>query len=146
MTKHNKVPIFVIFVRFLIKTVGLHCITTQNRVLNISSCVGKNSGMYISTAEIDTATYIALSNDNVLSARTFEHDGYVVIALLTGPIFSQTERMALKNSVQTDVSDRLDVSLEKVIVTFDMELYRAMDEVDDLDKQKLLAMALERCD
>ena len=146
MTKYNKVPIFVIFVRFLIKTVGLHCITTQNLVLNISSCVGKNSGMYLSTAEIDTATYIALSNDNVLSARTFEHDGYVVIALLTGPIFSQTERMALKNSVQTDVSDRLDVSLEKVIVTFDMELYRAMDEVDDLDKQKLLAMALERCD
>ena len=146
MTKHNKVPIFVIFVRFLIKTVGLHCITTQNRVLNISYCVGKNSGMYLSTAEIDTATYIALSNDNVLSARIFEHDGYVVIALLTGPIFSQTERMALKNSVQADVSDRLDVSLEQVIVTFDMELYRAMDEVDDLDKQKLLAMALERCD
>ena len=146
MTKHNKVPIFVIFVRFLIKTVGLHCITTQNRVLNISYCVGKKSGMYLSTAEIDTATYIALSNDNVLSARIFEHDGYVVIALLTGPIFSQTERMALKNSVQADVSDRLDVSLEQVIVTFDMELYRAMDEVDDLDKQKLLAMALERCD
>ena len=146
MTKHNKVPFFVIFVRFLIKTVGLHCITTQNKVLNISSCVGKNSGMYLSTAEIDTATYIALSNDNVLSARTFEHDGYVVIALLTGPIFSQTERVSLKNSVQEDVSDRLDVSLEQVIVTFDMELYRAMDEVDDLDKQKLLAMALERCD
>ena len=146
MTKHNKVPFFVIFVRFLIKTVGLHCITTQNKVLNISSCVGKNSGMYLSTAEIDTATYIALSNDNVLSARTFEHDGYVVIALLTGPIFSQTERLALKNSVQEDVSDRLDVSLEQVIVTFDMELYRAMDEVDGLDKQKLLAMALERCD
>lgn len=146
MTKHNKVPIFVIFVRFLIKTVGLHCITTQNFGLNISACIGKNSGMYLSTAEIDTATYIALSNDNVLSARIFEHDGYVVIALLTGPIFSQTERMALKNSVQADVSDRLDVSLEQVIVTFDMELYRAMDEVDDLDKQKLLAMALERCD
>ena len=48
--------------------------------------------------------------------------------------------------MQADVSDRLDVSLEQVIVTFDMELYRAMDEVDDLDKQKLLAMALERCD
>lgn len=146
MTKHNKVPIFVIFVRFLIKTVGLHCITTQNFGLNISACIGKNSGMYLSTAEIDTATYIALSNDNVLSARIFEHDGYVVIALLTGPIFSQTERMALKNSVQADVSDRLEISLEQVIVTFDMELYRAMDEVDDLDKQKLLAMALERCD
>lgn len=146
MTKHNKVPIFVIFVRFLIKTGGLHCITTQNKVLNIFAYTGKNSGMYLSTAEIDTATYIALSNDNVLSARIFEHDGYVVIALLTGPIFSQTERMALKNSVQADVSDRLDVSLEQVIVTFDMELYRAMDEVDDLDKQKLLAMALERCD
>ena len=146
MTKHNKVPIFVIFVRFLIKTICLHHLATQNLVLNIFAYTGKNSGMYLSTAEIDTATYIALSNDNVLSARTFEHDGYVVIALLTGPIFSQTERMALKKSVQTDVSDRLDVSLEQVIVTFDMELYRAMDEVDGLDKQKLLAMALERCD
>ena len=145
MTKHNKVPIFVIFVRFLIKTICLHHLATQNLVLNIFAYTGKNSGMYLSTAEIDTATYIALSNDNVLSARAFEHDGYVVIALLTGPIFSQTERIALKNSVQADVSDRLDVSLEQVIVTFDMELYRAMDEVDDLDKQKLLAMALERC-
>ena len=67
----------------------------------------------------------------------------VVIAVLTAPIFSQTERQNLIASVKSMVAEDLNISQDQVIVTYDMELFRAMDEVKNEDKERLLEKAIK---
>ncbi len=100
--------------------------------------------MYTMASNVDTIQFVVFEYENILSARVFEHNGYTVVAILTGPIFSATERNSLKESVKEDVATTIGVDSAKVIITFDMELFRALDDVKSQDKDKLLAMALNR--
>ena len=95
-------------------------------------------------SQIDVAEYVALNYDQVVAVRTFDHDGYVVVAVLTCPIFSQKERQDLLKSIKWTVAEELNLSKDKVIVSYDMELFRAMDQIDDEKKPLLLEMAMSR--
>ena len=88
------------------------------------------------------AESIALNFEQVVAVRTFDHNGYVVIAVLTGPIFSQRERQELLASIKNMVAESLDISPIQVVATYDMELFRAMDNVKDEDKDRLLEKAI----
>ena len=88
------------------------------------------------------AESIALNFEQVVAVRTFDHNGYVVIAVLTGPIFSQKERQELLASIKNMVAESLDISPIQVVATYDMELFRAMDNVKDEDKERLLEKAI----
>ena len=88
------------------------------------------------------AESIALNFEQVVAVRTFDHNGYVVIAVLTGPIFSQRERQELLASIKNMVAESLDISPIQVVATYDMELFRAMDNVKDEDKNRLLEKAI----
>lgn len=96
------------------------------------------------TSQTDIAQYVALNHEQVLSARTFECDGYVVVVVLTTPIFSATERDELKCSIKQSVLNELSLEDDKVIVTFDMEIYRGAFDADEQEKTELLALAKER--
>ena len=89
------------------------------------------------------AEAVALSFDQIVAVRTFDHNGYVVVAILTGPIFSHRERQDLFESVKSMVAEELEIDCEQVIVTYDMELFRAMDQVNDEDKERLLEKAMK---
>ena len=100
--------------------------------------------MFTIQSQGDVAEYVALNYNQVVAARTFDHDGYVVIAVLTCPIFSQNERQDLLQSIKWTVAEELSLSTDKVIVSYDMELFRAMDQVSDEEKPLLLEMAMNR--
>ena len=100
--------------------------------------------MFTIQSQGDVAEYVALNYNQVVAARTFDHDGYVVIAVLTCPIFSQKERQNLLQSIKWTVAEELSLSTDKVIVSYDMELFRAMDQVSDEEKPLLLEMAMNR--
>ena len=104
---------------------------------------GKNSIMFTIESQGNIAESVALSFEQIVAVRTFDHDGYVVIAVLTAPIFSQTERQNLIASVKSMVAEDLNITQDQVIVTYDMELFRAMDEVKNEDKERLLEKAIK---
>ena len=89
------------------------------------------------------AEAVALSFDQIVAVRTFDHNGYVVVAILTGPIFSQRERQDLIESVKCMVAEELEIGYDQVIVSYDMELFRAMDQINDEDKERLLEKAMK---
>lgn len=98
--------------------------------------------MFTIQIQADITEAVALSFDQIVAVRTFDHNGYVVVALLTGPIFSQKERLSLLESVRSMVAESLKMSEDQVLVTYDMELFRAMSEVNDEDKDRLLEKAI----
>ena len=106
--------------------------------------IGNNQVMFTIQSQGDVAEYVALNYDQVVAVRTFDHDGYVVVAVLTCPIFSQKERQDLLQSIKWTVAEELSLSTDKVIVSYDMELFRAMDQVSDEEKPLLLEMAMNR--
>ena len=106
--------------------------------------IGNTQVMFTIQSQGDVAEYVALNYNQVVAARTFDHDGYVVIAVLTCPIFSQKERQDLLQSIKWTVAEELSLSTDKVIVSYDMELFRAMDQVSDEEKPLLLEMAMNR--
>lgn len=95
------------------------------------------------TTSVDIASYVTLSFEQVLSARILEHNNHVVIAILTTPIFSASERIALKEQIRSDVAVKVDFDPSNVIVTFDMDVYRALG-CDNPDKDRILNEAIER--
>ena len=98
--------------------------------------------MFTIESHANIAEAVALSFEEIVAVRTFDHNGYVVVALLTGPIFSQKERLDLLDAVKSMVAEELDLSKEQVIATYDMELFRAIDDVKDEDKERLLEKAI----
>lgn len=105
--------------------------------------MGKKSSMFTIQYQSNIAEAVALSFEQIVAVRTFDHNGYVVVAVLTGPIFSQRERLDLVESVKSMVAEELDISDDQVIVTYDMELFRAMDDVNDEDKERILEKAIK---
>jgi hypothetical protein len=97
--------------------------------------------MFTIQSQANIAEVVALSFEQIVAVRTFDHNGYVVIAVLTGPIFSYKEKQNLLQDIKTMVAENLDLSPEHVIVSYDMELFRAMDNVEDKDKAQLLEKA-----
>ena len=97
--------------------------------------------MFTIQSQANIAEAVALSFEQIVAVRTFDHNGYVVIAVLTGPIFSYKEKQNLLQDIKTMVAENLDLSTEHVIVSYDMELFRAMDNVEDEDKAQLLEKA-----
>jgi hypothetical protein len=97
--------------------------------------------MFTIQSQANIAEAVALSFEQIVAVRTFDHNGYVVIAVLTGPIFSYKEKQNLLQNIKTMVAENLDLSPEHVIVSYDMELFRAMDNVEDEDKAQLLEKA-----
>lgn len=97
--------------------------------------------MFTIQSQANIAEAVALSFEQIVAVRTFDHNGYVVIAVLTGPIFSYKEKQNLLQDIKTMVAENLDLSPEHVIVSYDMELFRAMDNVEDEDKAQLLEKA-----
>ena len=95
------------------------------------------------SAPVDVASYVALSFEEVLSARTLSHNGYMVVAVLTTPLFSASERIALKEQIRLDIAERLNVDINKVLVTFDMEIYRSIDG-DNVDSDTVVQKAIDR--
>ncbi|MBR2334331.1 MAG: hypothetical protein IKA59_03210 [Clostridia bacterium] len=93
-------------------------------------------------SQANVAETITLNYEQVVAVRSFDHNGYVVIAVLTGPIFSQRERIDLVKSIKTMVAEQLSISIDNVVVSYDMELFRAMDSIDDEDKDQLLEKAI----
>jgi hypothetical protein len=97
--------------------------------------------MFTIQSQANIAEAVALSFEQIVAVRTFDHNGYVVIAVLTGPIFSYKEKQNLLQDIKTMVAENLDLSPEHVIVSYDMELFRAMDNVENEDKAQLLEKA-----
>ena len=89
-------------------------------------------------SQANVAEIITLNYEQVVAVRSFDHNGYVVIAVLTGPIFSQRERIDLVKSIKTMVAEQLSISIDNVVVSYDMELFRAMDSIDDEDRRWLV--------
>ncbi|MBO7222226.1 MAG: hypothetical protein J6V37_04165 [Clostridia bacterium] len=99
--------------------------------------------MFTIQSEANIAENIVLSFEQVVAVRTFEHNGYVVVAVLTGPIFSQAERQELLQSIKDMVADTLEISQIQILASYDMELFRAMDNIGDNEKDKLLEKATQ---
>ncbi len=100
--------------------------------------------MYAITSQAEIAEAITFGYEKILSARTLEYNGYIVVAVLTEPIFSIAERTDLKRSIKQDITSALNDIETTIVVSFDMELYRALSDVENHDKDKLIAMALSR--
>ena len=99
--------------------------------------------MFTIQSQANIAENIVLSFEQVVAVRTFEHNGYVVVAVLTGPIFSQAERRELLQSIKDMVADTLEISQSQILASYDMELFRAMDNISDNEKDKLLEKAMQ---
>ena len=110
-------------------------------VLHTFHRIGNTWIMFTIQSQANIAEAVALSFEQIVAVRTFDHNGYVVIAVLTGPIFSYKEKQNLLQNIKTMVAENLDLSPEHVIVSYDMELFRAMDNVQDEDKAQLLEKA-----
>ena len=98
--------------------------------------------MFTIQSQANITESIALSFDEVVAVRTLEHNGYIVVAVLTGPIFSQIERDNLLQSIKNMVADTLDIADKQVITSYDMELFRALGNIDEYDKDKILEKAM----
>ena len=99
--------------------------------------------MFTIQSQANIAENIILSFDQVVAVRTFKHNGYVVVAVLTGPIFSQAERQELLQSIKDMVADTLEISQSQILASYDMELFRAMDNISENEKDKLLEKAMQ---
>jgi hypothetical protein len=121
----------------------LHLKTTFSSQLHISCLIGKTHCMFTIQSQANIAENIVLSFEQVVAVRTFEHNGYVVVAVLTGPIFSQAERQELLQSIKDMVADTLEISQSHILASYDMELFRAMDNISDNEKDKLLEKAMQ---
>ena len=99
--------------------------------------------MFTIQSQANIAENIVLSFEQVVAVRTFEHNGYVVVSVLTGPIFSQAERQELLQSIKDMVADTLEISQSHILASYDMELFRAMDDISDNEKDKLLEKAMQ---
>lgn len=90
----------------------------------------------IANLNLSTPTDIALSHQQVLSARSFDIDGSTVIAILTSPIYLKSER----DKLATEIVDLVNKTFDgKVYVTYDTEVYRKIraEITDDIKRQLL---------
>ncbi|MBO7325941.1 MAG: hypothetical protein J6U74_00315, partial [Clostridia bacterium] len=55
----------------------------------------------------------------------------------------QAERQELLQSIKDMVADTLEISQSHILASYDMELFRAMDNISDNEKDKLLEKAMQ---
>lgn len=81
---------------------------------------------------VHAAESVALKDERVSAVRSAETDDAVLLALLTGPIYLASERKAMKTALENEASDLVG---KRVIVTFDMEIYRKLGK--DLTSEEI---------
>ncbi len=85
---------------------------------------------------LDNIVSYALDRDNVIGARTFEYNGECVLALISTPFYLKSERDEFLRTLSMELSSRLNCP---VYVTFDMDIFRAIDnDLSDEQRQELL--------
>lgn len=67
------------------------------------------------------AARTALADPLVLAARAFEHDGVIVLAVLTEPLFLSSDRKKLAVLLKHECEEAAGAP---ILITFDMEIYR----------------------
>lgn len=95
------------------------------------------------TVNLDELISFVLQSEYVLGARAFEHNGTIVIATLTAPFYLKSERDSVRAQMQEDLSSL--VSDAEVVLTFDMQVFRNIEDGLDADsKDYLLKLAKSR--
>lgn len=95
------------------------------------------------TVNLDELISYVLQNEYVLGARAFEHNGTIVIATLTAPFYLKSERDSARAQMQENLSSL--VSDAEVVLTFDMQVFRNIEDGLDADsKDYLLKLAKSR--
>lgn len=83
----------------------------------------------------DYAVFCALQNEYVVSAKCFEYDGTLIVAVLTRPLYLKSVRDKCLDNVKTSIEK---ATKKSVIATFDVDVYaRIKDDMNEQDKSAL---------
>ena len=94
--------------------------------------------------QVLTPAQSAMAIEEVAAARAFEYEGNVVVAAVIKNVYSSSERRKIKEKIRKEVAAACSQSEDKVIVTFDMEIFRRIEDADEVEKQILLSLAKSR--
>lgn len=75
-----------------------------------------------------TAATVALTNEKIVAARSFVIGDNHVVAALTVPLYTKSERTALADELTASIATAIGIAEEKVILTFDLGIYRRIYE------------------
>lgn len=89
-----------------------------------------------------SADTIALNFQEVSAVQTLETDGYIIVAVVPFSVDTKSARTKLANDIKSQICDQLQVDNDKVIVTYDLEVFRLISNGDNADK--ILSLALKR--
>lgn len=72
-----------------------------------------------------TVQDIALSFEKVIASRYYKGNDVIIVAVLTSPIYSASERYALRDEIREKIENDFSV---RTIVTFDMGAYLSLHD------------------
>lgn len=83
----------------------------------------------------NTIADVALSFDKVVASRYYVGDDIIVVAVLTAPIYSASERTSLREDIRLKIENKFNV---QTIVTFDVGAYLTIR--DDMSEKDIAAL------
>lgn len=83
----------------------------------------------------NTVADVALSFDKVVASRYYISDDIIVVAVLTAPIYSASERTSLCEDIRMKIENEFEI---KTIVTFDVGAYLTIR--DDMSEKDIVAL------
>ncbi|MCQ2602885.1 MAG: hypothetical protein MJ193_03035 [Clostridia bacterium] len=103
---------------------------------------GKNQSMCI-LYNTPSADAIALNFQEVSAVHTLETDGYIIVAVIPYCVNTQSQRNKLAYDIKSQICEQLQVDNDKVIVTYDFEVFRYISS-GNISADKILSIAIER--
>lgn len=82
-----------------------------------------------------TVADVALSFEKVIASRYYQGDGVVIVAVLTSPIYSASERTSLREEIRAEIEKRFST---KTLVTYDLGAYLSMH--DSMSEDEISAL------
>lgn len=85
-----------------------------------------------------------INNSSIKSAAVMEYNNTLIVAVMTKPIFTRSERQRVLNSLSKDIGERY---CRKVIVTADLEVYSKIVKYHmgrDINPQEIVEIVQRR--
>lgn len=88
------------------------------------------------------AALLALSNERIIGARSFEYNNALVLGVITTPFYLKSERDSFIKELAKNISER---TKKDVLVTLDLDIYcKISDEMSNEIKGSLYKKVTQR--
>ena len=116
---------------------------TPQNLYTLNTSYTENAEDIADIIDIDSIISLALQNEYAIGVRGFEHDGSIVIAVLTTPFYLKSERDNARNMIENELCEL--TNNDSIIVTFDVQVYRNIrGNMSESDRSRVLKLAKER--